>query len=169
MTTHPDKTPVAQDIYTFCTREKTETWHVVRNHSDKGVVDRVVCKSCGSEHKYRLHAKATAMSAAGARTLVRRTPEGVLLSTPSSSPKAGSRSKAHEAAAANLEENWFLALKKWGNQVLRPYNPQEHFRLGEVFEHAHFGKGAVQARRENKVDVLFKEGMKTLPSAKQSE
>lgn len=162
---NPDKTPVAQDVFTYCTREKIDTWHVVRNHNAAGVVDRVVCKSCGSEHKYRLSTAQTKLTVSGSRSIVKRTAQGSLINI-GGSPTATSskRSAAVTAKVADMEDQWFMAIKEWGDKPVLSYSPDSSYSKGEVLNHPHFGKGAVQNRRENKVDVLFKAGLKTLPS-----
>ena len=52
-----DRTPVAKDLVTRCARCNLELSHVVVVHNLEGVVDRVKCKTCGSEHKYRPNKK----------------------------------------------------------------------------------------------------------------
>lgn len=152
MAADPDRTPVAQDVFTYCTREKTETWHVVRNHDAKGIVERVVCKACGSEHRYRRATVAATTKSGPTRTLVR-------------SASGATRSSGVSAASSQaLDETWFQGIKKWGEKPVKTFDPTVHFTNGEVFEHTVFGKGVVQSRRENKIDVLFKSGLKTLPS-----
>jgi len=145
--THPDRTPVAADLFTYCTREKTETWHVVRNHDARGIVDKVICKSCGSEHRYKkMDVKASSTS----RVVVRK-------------PTGGSASP-NSSGSKGLEESWYAGIKKWGDKAPLEFNPETSFGIGDVVNHTVFGKGVVQARRENKVDVLFSTGSKTLPS-----
>jgi hypothetical protein len=173
--TNPDRTPVAHDVYTYCTKEKHETWHVVRNHNASGIVERVVCKACGSEHKYKSNRLAAAPARTGGRNVIVRNSEGgsrtassALTKTTSSASgtrrPTGVRAAAAAAAAENLEETWFKLVKAWGEKTVRAYATTEHYRLREVFEHEVFGKGVVQNRRETKIDVLFREGMKVLPS-----
>ena len=53
MTDNKDKTPVAQDVITMCTKCKLELNHIVIIHNTDGFVERVKCHTCGSEHKYR--------------------------------------------------------------------------------------------------------------------
>ena len=47
-----DRTPVAQNMMTTCTRCKMELKHVVVFHGMDGIVKKVKCLTCGSEHKY---------------------------------------------------------------------------------------------------------------------
>jgi hypothetical protein len=136
-----DRTPVAKDIWCYSPKEKSFTWHVVVNHDSKGYVDKVECKTSHTVHKYKKQNK------------------------PASAPRktAASKSAAKAAeASANLEEIWFEGVKAWGNKVVPNYSPQNFYTNKEVIEHSTFGKGVVQLRRENKIDTLFKTGIKTL-------
>jgi hypothetical protein len=150
-TSNPDKTPVASDVFTYCTKEKIETWHVVRNHNASGIVDKVVCKACKSEHKYK--PKALLAIAKSARTVVKKSASSATPGQKTTQP------------TKDLEGVWFSMVKKWGNKEVAAFDPSRHFNTGEVFEHPTFGKGVVQARRENKIDVVFPNGLlKTLIS-----
>jgi hypothetical protein len=158
MSQRPERTPVAADIYTYCTREKTETWHVVRNHNAMGVVDRVICKSCGSDHKYKMpeSAKPANLARAGS-TVIRRSSSG--------SSATGSTAKP---AGGVLSDTWFNKVKAWGEKPLKKYSPDESYAAGEMVEHIAFGKGAVERVRENKAEILFRDGLKTLPCKKKA-
>ena len=148
MSSRPERTPVASDLFTLCTKEKIDTWHVVRNHNAMGIVDRVICKSCGSEHKYRSSAASAASS--GVRKILRR---------PSSSSAAPTRS-------VNLRDVWFEKLKLWGTKDPLSYAPDKSFAEGDVLKHSAFGRGAVSKLRGSRMDVLFESGMKVLPVKK---
>jgi len=148
-----DRTPVAKDIWCFSPKEKAFTWHVVINHDAHGYVDRVQCKTTGQVHKYKRQNKPEAQKKATA-SIVRR-PGGV------------ATAKTIESSAV-LEETWFKGIKAWGEKPALSFAPEKFFDKGNVVDHPAFGKGVVQARRDNKVDVLFKVGMKTLPSAPQN-
>jgi len=146
---NPDKTPVAKDIFTYCTREKIETWHIVRNHGASGIVDRVICKACGSDHKYRKKMAAAAPAKSGSRAIVR---------------SAGSPVSSTSSSEA-LSASWFSGIKKWGSKPVPEYAASQLFQLGEVFTHPTFGKGVVQGRRDgNKIDVLFQDQIRVLKS-----
>ena len=148
-TTNPDRTPVAHDVFTMCTKEKIKTFHVVMNHNTGGVVDRVQCKSCKSVHKYKSEAIARVMPVKSSRTSRASTVSSV---APSRSTEV-------------LSETWLAKLKTWGDRTPRDFDPAVSFIVGEVIQHVVFGKGVIEARRDNKVDVLFQAGVKTLPSA----
>jgi len=53
MTKDKDRTPVAENVMTMCTKCEMELNHVVVAHNAGGIVERVKCHTCGSEHKYR--------------------------------------------------------------------------------------------------------------------
>lgn len=140
-----DRTPVAKDIWCYSAREKAFTWHVVVNHDANGYVDRVQCKVTGSIHKYKRQNKPAPASTGTKRTIVR---------------------SKNTAPAIDLEEVWYKGVKQWGNKVVRTYSPSVNFQKGDVLDHPTFGKGYVQGKRDNKIDVLFKSELKTLLSAK---
>jgi hypothetical protein len=156
----PERTPVAADLFTYCTREKIDTWHVVRNHNAQGIVERVICKSCGSEHRYKVPVQSESKrSLTSSTSIVRRSSA----SLSSSAPKAKSSSSSNV-----LSETWFSKIKAWGEREVKKYNPTVSLDAGEVVEHISFGKGCVEKLRDNKADILFKDGLKTLPCKKKS-
>jgi hypothetical protein len=162
-TDNPDRTPVARDLFTYCTKEKIDTWHVVMNHNNNGIVDRVKCKACGSEHRYR----STKMAAAAKKTpvgttLIKRS-NGMTMKVDGPSTRKMSAAKAAESAA-DSDKVWLNGLKQWGDREVPAFDPTVPLTIGQVVNHPVFGKGVVQGRRENRVDVLFKDGVKTLPS-----
>ncbi len=150
-----DRTPVAQDIWCYSPKEKAFTWHVVVNHDAQGYVDRVQCKVTGQVHKYKRQNKPEAL----------RSTSGAVIRRSATSSGSTSASKSAENSAV-LEESWFAGVKAWGDRMVPSYGPDKFFDKGYVLEHAAFGKGVVQARRDNKIDVLFRTGLKTLPCAR---
>ncbi len=141
-----DRTPVAQDIWCYSTKEKAFTWHVVVNHDKDGYVDRVECKVSKTIHKYKK--EKTAKPDAKKRTVTRRKPSSTQIIKTS----------------ATLEQSWFDGVKHWGDKVVKDFDPKKYFDEGEVLTHHVFGKGVVQKRRDNRIDVLFRNEIKTLPS-----
>ena len=156
MSENPDRTAVAKDVFTYCTKEKHDTWHVVIAQNAAGVVDRVVCKSCRAEHKYRKKVEPKPLSA---RAMILRKP---------AKATSSSVSKRPDMSSAAIDEQWFKGVKVWGDKDVPSFDPATTFEKGDVFEHEVFGKGVVQGRRESRIDVLFKEGLKTLPSKLQA-
>jgi hypothetical protein len=143
-----DKTPVAQDIWCWSAKEKAYTWHVVVNHDANGYVDRVQCKVSKSVHKYKR------MSGKAAKAPKKPTAAGL------------ARAAAEAKSSAALEDVWFRGIKKWGDKPVPKYDPKQSFEAGDVVDHVTFGKGVVQKRRDTRIDVLFRNGVKVLPSPK---
>lgn len=159
--THPDRTPVAQEVFTYCTREKTDTWHIVMFHNAGGFVERVKCKACGSEHKYKMSQPAAPKKTSSSPVLIRKA-DGTTVRQGLGGPAKTSTT----SGSKGLEETWFSGLKKWGDKAVGNFSAEILYGVGDVFSHPTFGKGVVQARRDNKIDVLFQAGIKTLPSRK---
>lgn len=132
----PNKTPVAQDVFTYCTRCKIETHHVVMSHL-KGYVSKVKCRDCGSEHKYR-----------GA-------PPGP------KKPKKPSSSKPQKTAIeASIEYRELM--NEHGSKDPIGYAISKTFALHDIIQHKVFGKGIVTQVLPQKIEVLFQDSVKLL-------
>lgn len=142
-----DKTPVAKDIWCYSTKEKTFTWHVVVNHDANGYVDRVQCKISKVIHKYKRQNK----------------PATTPVNKVTKARKIGAKVSVKPV---DTEEMWYRGVRNWSDAKVLAYTPAAHFKTGDVFEHPSFGKGVVLGRRDNKIDVVFKTGTKTLLSSK---
>lgn len=130
-----DRTPVAKDIITVCTKCNLELNHIVVRHNTEGIVDRVKCHTCGSEHKYKPVSKKKAASATPRkRTVKKKSPE-----------------KEYEKL-----------LKKYGDREPVPYNIKASFSEGDLIVHKTFGTGIVSEVSFQRIDVVFPEGMKAL-------
>jgi len=143
MTQDKDKTPVAQNIATRCTKCKMELNHTVISHTLEGIVARVQCRTCGSEHKYYPAKKKAAPRAA-------RTARST----------AGQTAAARKAAIDALD---FERLsEKLRNRERVPYSMSGSFKFNDVIDHAAFGIGIVIKLFHQRMDVLFSDGLKTL-------
>jgi hypothetical protein len=58
-----------------------------------------------------------------------------------------------------------VVAKEQGGALARPYSVADRWEEGAWMDHPSFGLGRVQRRLGRKVDVLFKDGLKTLVSA----
>lgn len=132
-----NRTPVARDLVTRCSRCKLETMHVVVVHNQEGIVDRVKCKSCGSEHKYRPDKK-----------------------TPPAKTLANKKHRVikKEDFAKEFER---LAEKCKGREPV-PYNMSGSYKKEEVIDHKTFGMGIVTRVSYQKMEVSFYEGPRIL-------
>ncbi|MDO9515154.1 MAG: hypothetical protein Q7J01_03525 [Syntrophales bacterium] len=143
MTQDKDKTPVAQNIATRCTKCKRELNHTVISHTLEGIVARVQCRTCGSEHKYCPAKKKAAPKTARA-----------------TGSTSGMTAAAKNAALDALD---FAALpEKLKNKERVPYSMSGSFKFNNVIDHAAFGIGIVIKLSHQRMDVLFSDGLKTL-------
>jgi len=132
-----DRTPVAQELVTRCTKCKLELSHVVIVHNPEGIVDRVKCKICGSEHKYRPDKKK-----APAKTPRKRKPAVT----------------QKEIFAKEFEK---LA-EKFKDKEPISYSMSGSFKTDDVIDHKTFGMGIVTSVSYQKMHVAFSEGPRLL-------
>ena len=67
MIDNEERTPVAQNVVAKCTKCKTLLDHVVIGHNAEGIIEKVKCLTCGSEHKYRPEKQKSTRTAVKAR------------------------------------------------------------------------------------------------------
>ncbi|MBL0212061.1 MAG: hypothetical protein IPQ13_14295 [Holophagaceae bacterium] len=130
------------DIDAPCGRCKGETRHRVLTLTN-GVPDNLICANCKSVHKFRpdrTKAEAAPRIARGGTSLKPR---------PSASP-------------SRFQE---LMTQEQAGSIAKPYSIQSRWDEGDWMDHPSFGLGKVQKRLAKKVDVLFRDGLKTLISA----
>ena len=132
-----NRTPVAQDLVTRCAKCKLELSHVVVVHNLEGLVERVKCKTCGSEHKYRPDKK----------------------KAPAKTPKKKKRTVTKEEDFAKEFEK--LA-EKFKEKKPVNYSMSGSFKKDEVIAHKTFGMGIVTSVSYQKMEVAFSEGPRLL-------
>jgi hypothetical protein len=132
-----DRTPVAQDLVTRCARCDLELSHVVVVHNLEGIVDRVKCKTCGSEHKYHPDKK--------------KAPAKTLKKKKLTVPKKKDFSKEFEKLAEKFKEKKSIA-----------YSMSGSFKPDDVIDHKTFGMGIVTSVSYQKMEVAFSEGPRIL-------
>ncbi len=133
------------DIDAPCGRCKMETRHRVLTLTD-GTPDNLICARCSSVHKFR--------------------PEKVKSQPPprvSRGSAGGAGPRARPAASPSRFQE-LMVQEQAGAQAV-PYSPASRWEEGAWMDHASFGLGRVQKRLGRKVDVLFRDGLKTLISA----
>ena len=133
-----DKTPVAQDVLTYCTRCKMMLNHIVVSQLD-GYVAKVKCLTCGSNHNYKSEKNLISQSSKKRKS--------------STAPKA-SRSK-HIAL-------YFSLIETYKDNPAKQYSMSSEYELNDIIEHPSFEKGIVTKLLRNKMEVLFHSGPKTL-------
>jgi sulfite reductase alpha subunit-like flavoprotein len=133
-----DRTPVAKDIITVCSRCKLELNHIVVRHNAEGIVDRVKCHTCGFEHKYKPVKK-----------------------------KAATTKKRKSPARKKSPEKQYEALMAKNSEVVPvPYSMKASYSEGDIIDHKTFGKGIVIETSFERIEVLFQDGAKTLAADK---
>lgn len=137
MTKDKDRTPVARELVTRCTRCKIETMHVVVVHNQEGIVDRVKCKTCGSEHKYRPDKKT-----APAKTSVNK--------------------KRRVTKKEDYVKEFERLAERFREKESVPYSMSGSYKTDDVIVHKTFGIGIVKSVSFQKMEVLFSEGPRIL-------
>ena len=134
-----DRTPVAKTVVTMCTKCKMELNHVVIVHNEKGIVDRVKCNTCGSEHKYQAEKK----KSASAKTAVTK--------------------RAPRKKKMDPSEIFGSLDKKYRDKNPVPYSMSESFNDEDVISHKVFGKGFVTGLpTSQQIQVTFIDGTRIL-------
>ena len=132
-----------QDVDAPCGRCGGETRHQVLTVTD-GLPEQLICGACRSVHKFRAPRPAPQPRAP-------RTP---------AAPRAG---LPRAAGTANQLQQ---ALdRETTPPAVRPYRVTEVWVEGAWMDHPAFGLGRVQRKAGKKVDVLFRDGLRTLVSA----
>jgi hypothetical protein len=130
-----DRTPVAQDVISMCTKCKMELNHIVVAHNKDGLVERVKCYTCGSEHKYRISKKTSEKKPAKKRTTSRK---------------------------ADPEKGFERLAEKFADKIPVQYSMSGLFNNEDVIAHSIFGKGIVINTSYQKMEVMFADGMRLL-------
>ncbi len=134
-----------QDVDAPCGRCGGETRHQVLTVTN-GVPEQLICGNCRSIHKFRAPKPA---------------PEPRAPRIPAAA-KAGSAGPRPASLGSQYQQ---LLAAEQGGSLARPYILSERWEEGAWMDHPSFGLGRVQRRTGRKVDVLFKDGLKTLVSA----
>jgi hypothetical protein len=140
--TDKDRTPVARDAATLCPRCGLELRHVVISHTAGGIVAKVKCYTCGSEHKYHPVRKPPVK-----REQIR-------------SVRVSPRKAASTESYARL-----LELNRHKEIVI--YNMAKGYNVHDVIEHKTFGKGVILEIYPQKIEVRFESDTKILACNRQ--
>ena len=136
-------TKVGKDVDSWCTRCKLMLAHTIEAVVG-GKVTRVHCNTCGAQHAYRPKPPGQTAGRAPAKAgATRRGAKGI-----AAAPKAG---------------DYATLVQSRDKRTARRYAVAERFRASELIDHPTFGLGLVTADKgENKIEVLFSDGAKTL-------
>jgi hypothetical protein len=135
MTNDKERTPVAQNVITMCTKCKMELNHVVVAHDAGGMVERVKCLTCGSEHKYR----------PGKKRGTKKTSK-----------------KSISIQELDLTKTFEKLAEKFKGKTPLPYSMSGSFKNDDVIDHRTFGMGIVISASYDKMEVAFSDGPRIL-------
>lgn len=156
-----------QRIEARCTRCKDITGHIIVIMLE-GKVAKVECCACHSIHKYYppegtvkpVKAKPVRVQSGQERQQV-----VAAVKTPRPKVEKPARVSAPTKAAQHAEElaqQWAVAVNRFAGSPA-PYAMDAAFRNGDFVDHKVFGVGQVlQVTPPDKMEILFREGMKTL-------
>jgi hypothetical protein len=130
-----DRTPVAQDIIAMCTKCRMELNHVVIAHNAEGLVERVKCHTCGSEHKYRPMKKTST---------------------------AKNRAKKASVKKAEPGKEFQMLNDRLADKAASAYKMSETYDIDDVIDHRIFGRGIVINTFSQKMEVIFADGTRIL-------
>ena len=130
-----DRTPVAQNVITMCTRCEMELSHVVVAHDKEGIVETVKCHTCGSEHKYRPDKKRA--------------------------PKKTAK-KSISTQEVDFTNTFEKLAEKFKDKKPLSYSMSGSFKNDDVIDHKTFGMGIVISASHDKMEVAFPDGPRIL-------
>ena len=141
---------VGDNIDAYCLKCKLILAHVILFKVD-GVVNRVKCKTCGAEHKYR-------PPVAAERKTVRE-------------KRPAERKSVSATKTAQLKQSESQAALQWDLKIrnrqpdapVRDYAIHETYKVNDVIHHPKFGMGFVEKIISDKsMQVLFNDSIKLL-------
>lgn len=132
-----------QDVDAPCGRCGGETRHQVLTVTN-GLPEQLICGACRSVHKFRAPRPAPQA----------RSPR----------PAAAPRGAAPRPGPAASQFQQVLD-RESAPPAARPYRVTDSWTEGSWMDHPSFGLGRVQRKAGKKVDVLFRDGLRTLVSA----
>ncbi|WP_373045491.1 hypothetical protein [Vulgatibacter sp.] len=138
---------VGGDVDAYCTKCRMILGHtIIAMVADK--IAKVRCNTCQGLHAYKA-------GPPGTRTASSRAPA-----------EGRTRPAAARPAREKVETRPFEELFAGRDTSdAKPYSPRERFVEGEILAHPTFGLGLVKNARQDKVEVIFKLGEKTLVHA----
>jgi hypothetical protein len=135
MTKDKDRTPVAQNVITMCTKCEMKLNHVVVAHNAGGIVERVKCYTCGSEHKYRPDKK---------RATKKTSKQSI------------------STQEVDLTMTFEKLVEKFKEKKPLSYQMSGSFKNDDVIDHKTFGMGIVTSASHDKMEVAFSDGPRIL-------
>ena len=129
------KIKVGDEVESKCTKCKKVTFHTVES-MDGDEILKVICKVCGSKHKYRPPKKEKEKKSVSEKRVLKKAKEN--------------------------EEKWLELISDKSEEDAKPYTISGVYEVGDLIEHPKFGKGYVSDIIGNKMVVTFKDGDRKL-------
>ncbi len=149
------------EIDSYCTTCKLVLAHQVVALVD-GNIERVICKTCGKQHKYRPHPPKSKETKSEMSSEATSTSQKEVATT----AKKTSRIRKTKDSASKWEE--LFAGKDVSHAKI--YSMNRVFAQDDIIEHKQFGYGLVtEIRAEGKMKVVFKEGLKLLACGRKAD
>jgi len=138
---------VGDNIDSYCLKCKLVLAHVILFKVD-GVVNRVKCKTCGAEHKYR--------------ATVPRVKKAAAMRTPSAA--RGRKPAAAKVTVNDAPLQWDLRNRNMPPETsIRDYYVKDTFKVSHVINHPVFGVGFVEKVESDKsIFVLFSDKVRLM-------
>lgn len=130
-----DRAGVGEHIVTRCSRCDHDMNHTVVAQGADGIVARVKCMVCGSEHNYKKFVPER----------IRATKVKVVQKSVTVTPKLWDEAKAGAANKSPIS-----------------YAMDQRFPKNTLIHHPTLGEGVVINAYDNKIDVIFRDGIKPL-------
>ena len=134
------KSAAGEHAISYCTKCKLELSHtIIVMAGDK--INRVKCRTCGSEHKYKDMSKKKAT--------VKKTSSKVKKVT----------------STKSVEQRWEEAMAKAKGSDIS-YDMSGTYRVNNIVSHVTFGRGVVQEVFDKKVGIIFQDKERVLVSSR---
>jgi len=137
----PDRADVGTHIVCYCSRCKHDVNHVVVAKGADGLVARVKCIVCSSEHNYK--------KAPTTRPSLRTRPTSI-------------SAKSNQIPTRFNTKLWEEAKNGAKNKVPVEYTINKKFEKDSLIYHSTMGEGVVMKVYDNKIDVIFSSDIKSL-------
>ena len=126
------------EVDSYCGKCKLERVHHVVALVD-GAVAKVVCKTCGSQHRYKP------------------------VQTGAKKKKRATTRKSSPSGPARHAKRWEEAMAENGDRPGKPYSASLEFVSGDLIKHDRFGLGVVtEVSAAGKMHVLFEDAPRRL-------
>ncbi|RMD99606.1 MAG: hypothetical protein D6814_05265 [Calditrichaeota bacterium] len=128
---------IGDEIFTYCTKCKTDMYHVITAMKDD-VIKKVMCKGCNTTHVFKQ--------------------ESVKADNPKPKPE-----KPKKTIRRRRKKDWESLQADISEDDIRDYQLDQDYSQTVAIRHSRFGIGVIYKVLSNQqIEVIFKEGTKIL-------